>query len=200
MKTATLTRCVLALILAGSCDQALCHQADGGAATASSALTRRSAVYAAPAVELVREDGKTVRFVDEVNQDGPVVLNFIFTSCGTICPLASRTFAVVQDKLGARRERVRLMSVSIDPEQDTPARLAEYAAKYHAGPQWHHYTGTLAAVKTIQQAFDAYRGQKMEHAPVTLLRRAAGDHWIRFDGFVGADALLNEITPALAGP
>ena len=37
------------------------------------------------------------------------------------------------------------MSISIDPEQDTPVRLREYAHKYHAGPGWQHYTGTLAA-------------------------------------------------------
>jgi protein SCO1/2 len=84
------------------------------------------------------------------------------------------------------------MSISTDPEQDTPARLREYAHKFGAGPGWQHYTGSLPASLATQRAFDVYRGDKMSHTPVTLMRAAHGKSWRRIDGFVRPDELLDE--------
>lgn len=155
--------------------------------------TRMTAEYVIPQVMLVRDDGKTVSLPDELNDGRPVVVNFIYTSCTEICPLVSHTLAQLQDKLGADRDRVHLVSISIDPERDTPVRLAGYARKYGAGPEWQHYSGTLDASITAQRAFDAYRGNKMDHAPVTFLRASPGKPWIRIDGFVTANELYSEI-------
>jgi protein SCO1/2 len=69
-------------------------------------------------------------------------------------------------------------------------RLRAYAKKFGAGPQWQHYTGTLQASQAAQQAFGAYRGDKMSHTPVTLLRGAPGQPWTRIDGFVTPDQLV----------
>ena len=160
--------------------------------------TRRSAEYNVPQVRLVRDDGKTVSLPDELNDGRPVVLNFIYTTCTTICPLVSQTISQLQYKLGADRDRVHLVSISIDPEEDTPARLAAYARKYDAGPEWQHYTGTISASVATQRAFDAYRGDKMKHTPVTFLRPAPEKPWVRIDGFATADNLLSEVRNMLA--
>jgi protein SCO1/2 len=149
--------------------------------------------YATPAVKLTRDDGKAVLFTDELNDGRPVVLTFIYTTCTSICPLSSQILSQLQTKLGTEREHVHLMSVSIDPEHDTPARLKDYAKKFSAGPAWQHYTGTVAASTTVQRAFDVYRGDKMSHTPVTLLRPAPGKPWVRIDGFASADSLLTEL-------
>lgn len=149
--------------------------------------------YTIPEVKLVREDGKTVSLPDELNDGRPVVMNFIYTTCTTICPLMSQTLERLQGMLGADRDKVHLVSISIDPEADTPARLAAYARRHHAGPEWQHYTGTVQASAEAQRAFDVYRGDKMSHTPVTLVRLAVGKPWIRFDGFASADDLLKEI-------
>ncbi len=159
--------------------------------------TRVLAQYAIPEVKLVRDDGRAVSLPDELNDGRPVVLNFIYTTCTEICPLVSHTLSQLQDKLGTDRDRVHVVSISIDPEEDTPARLAAYARKYGAGPEWQHYSGTLAASIAAQRAFDAYRGDKMNHAPVTFLRAAPGDPWVRIDGFVTADELLAELRSML---
>jgi protein SCO1/2 len=156
-------------------------------------VTRREVEYTVPRVSLARDDGKTVSLPEELNDGRPVVLSFIFTTCTAICPVTSYTLSQLQSRLGADRDRVRLMSISIDPEQDTPTRLAAYARKYGAGPAWHHYTGTLTASLTVQRAFDVYRGDKMNHAPVTLLRAAPGKSWVRIEGFATANDLLAEI-------
>jgi protein SCO1/2 len=148
--------------------------------------------YQVPDVQLVRDDGKRVSLLKEINDGRAVVLNFIFTDCSSFCPLSSQTFAGFQNKLGEERQRVHLMSISIDPEQDTPARLRAYAHKYGAGAQWQHYTGTLAASVATQRALGAYRGDKMSHSPLTLMRAADGKTWRRIDGFVTPDELLTQ--------
>jgi protein SCO1/2 len=154
---------------------------------------RTSAAYTVPDVELVRDDGKTVRLRQELDDGRPVVLSFIYTSCTTVCPVISATLAQLQRKLGPARDQVHLVSISIDPEFDTPERLHAYAGKLGAGPEWQHYGGTLAASQAAQRAFNVYRGDKMNHVPTTLVRTAPGAEWVRFEGFATADQLLAEL-------
>lgn len=149
--------------------------------------------YQLPQIQLVREDGKHVSLVEELNDGRPVILNFIYTTCTTVCPLTSKTFADLQDKLGNGRDRVHMVSISIDPEQDTPEVLAKYAHKFGAGPQWQFYTGTVEASIAAQRAFDAYRGGKMKHNPVTFIRSAPGKPWLRIEGFAKSDELMNDL-------
>jgi protein SCO1/2 len=189
--------------------------ADNGAATAggetgtdahahhqtnSSDVHRSVAQYVIPQVTLVRDDGKSVALPAELDDGRPVVLNFIYTSCTTICPLSSQVFEQFQEDLGSGHEPVHLVSISIDPEQDTPARLRAYAAQFHATHGWDHYSGTLASILIVQRAFNAYRGDKMSHTPLTLLRPAPGQPWVRFDGFARADDLMAERKSWLASP
>jgi protein SCO1/2 len=154
--------------------------------------------YQVPDLKLVRDNGATVSLPKELDDGRPVVMNFIYTTCETTCPLSSATFAQFQARLGADRKAVHLVSISIDPEQDTPARLREYAKKFGAGPGWQHYTGTLQASVTAQRAFGAYRGDKMSHIPVTFMRAAPGKAWMRIDGFVTPDQLVHHYRDMLA--
>ena len=152
---------------------------------------RTLANYTIPDVKLVDADGTGVPLRTTL-ADRPVILNFIFTSCGAICPVMSRIFSQVQTALGPEREKVRMVSISIDPEQDTPAVLKAYADKYGAGPQWEMLTGSLKDSIAVQRAFDVYRGDKMDHLPVTFLRAASGKPWVRLDGFASAADILHE--------
>lgn len=154
-------------------------------------ITRASTVkYALPQVMQLRDDGKVVSLPRELNDGRPVILDFIYTSCTDICPVTSHIFAQLQSKLDNDKANVHLVSISIDPEQDTPAVLREYARLYGAGPAWQHYTGTMEASIAIQKAFDVYGGDKISHSSVTLLRAAPGKPWLRIDGFASADDLL----------
>jgi protein SCO1/2 len=171
-----------------SADEHAHHHAAPAAAT-----NRTTANYAIPDVRLIRQDGAIVKLGEELNDGRPVVLSFIYTSCTSVCPLISHTLSQLQSKLGDNAGRVHLMSITIDPEQDNPARLREYAKTFNAGPEWQHYTGTLAASQTVQRAFDVYRGNKMDHVPATLIRAAPGAPWARIEGFATADQLLAEL-------
>ena len=121
---------------------------------------------------LVDMAGEETSLLQELDTDRPVMVNFIFTTCTTICPVMSAVFAQVQKELGPESTDVRMISVSIDPEYDTPERLRDYAKRYGAGPQWQFLTGDPDDIIAVQKAFDVYRGNKMSHEPTTLLRRS----------------------------
>jgi cytochrome oxidase Cu insertion factor (SCO1/SenC/PrrC family) len=76
-------------------------------------------------VELVTQDGESVRFFTDVLKDHVVLINFIFTNCGSACPLLTRSLASVADLLGDDMGKsVRFISISVDPERDDPAAAA----------------------------------------------------------------------------
>jgi protein SCO1/2 len=161
-------------------------------AKAATDLKRSEAKYQIPAISLVRQDGKQVSFPAELDDGRAVMLQFMYTSCTTICPITTRMFSQVQQKLGNERDKLHMLSISIDPEYDTAARLDSFARKLDAGAQWQFYSGTLAASVAMQKAFDSFRGDKMSHVPVTYLRAAPGKPWIRLDGLRGPDDIIRE--------
>jgi protein SCO1/2 len=148
--------------------------------------------YEIPDLNLIDMHNNTVSLPEVLGNEGPVMLNFIFTTCTTICPVLSATFAQVRRQLGSETKDLRMISVSIDPEQDSPARLREYARKFKAGDGWQFLTGDLPDIHALQRAFDAYRGDKMNHIPLIYLRRHPDDPWIRLDGFASAAELVAE--------
>jgi protein SCO1 len=157
--------------------------AEAPASTAASAVVRTEHAYQAPDAILLNMDGRNV----------PMMLDFIYTSCTAICPMLSETFAQVQRELGADAAGVRMVSISIDPEYDTPRVLRDYAQAYHPGPQWLFLTGRSGEVVDLQRAFDAYRANKMDHAQVIFLRAGRGRPWIRYEGPVSPATLVREL-------
>lgn len=158
-------------------------------------VARSNVEYRLAGLRLQRADGKTVFLANELEHEGPVVLDFIFTTCTAICPTLSRTFAELQAKSGPAGA-LHLMSISIDPQHDTPAVLRNYAQQFQADSRWRFYTGTMAESIAVQRAFQVYRGDKMNHVPLTFIRRGRGQPWVRLEGFASVDALLRELAPA----
>lgn len=174
------------------------HSHHHGHTMAPASEKRSVESYKLPAIELVRQDGKRASLAAELDDGRPVMLNFIYTSCTAICPLTTQVFAQVQEKLGADKAKLHMVSISIDPEYDTPARLGDFAKKFSAGPQWQFYTGSRDASVTVQKSFNAYRGDKMNHVPVTYLRAAPGKPWVRLDGMRSPDDLVKEYRALMA--
>jgi protein SCO1/2 len=160
---------------------------------------RSLASYSVPGVVMVNQNGQRVSLPELLNSvDTPIMLNFIFTSCTAVCPMMTAIFAKVQTQLGEDAGRVRMVSISIDPEHDTPAELAAYAARFGAQSPWEFLTGSLDDSIKVQQAFDAYRGDKMNHTPVTFFRATPEAQWVRYDGFADAADLVKEYRGMLA--
>jgi protein SCO1 len=160
--------------------------------TASPKYTRSEAVYSIPNIEMLRHDQVKTQFPQELDDGRPVILNFIFTTCSAICPMLSAVLSSVQTKLGDEMQGMHLVSISIDPEYDNAERLKEYAEKFKAKPQWQFYSGSVENVKALQKAFNAYRGDKMNHSATTYLRAAPGKPWVRLDGFLNSEDIISE--------
>jgi protein SCO1/2 len=150
---------------------------------------RREAAYLVPSVAMLDQHGRRLVFNKALDDGRPVILNFVFTTCTTICPVMTQIFVQVQERLAADLGKLHMVSVSIDPEFDTPARLLAYSQQHRAGPQWDFYTGSVEASVAVQKAFDAYRGDKMNHVPLTLLRGPRRSNWARYDGFASPDLI-----------
>lgn len=163
-----------------------------------SAYHRSERSYQTPAVTLTDSRGTPVPLAALLDAEGPVILNFIYTSCSTVCPVLSATFAQAQGPLANTPRKPRMVSISIDPAFDTPSRLRDYAEKYHANDDWHFLTGDTATVIAIQRAFDVYRGEKSNHIPVTFLKASAHDPWVRLEGFTSAADLVREYAQLVA--
>ena len=141
-------------------------------------------------VELQDQQGRRVRIAEELARPGPVFLNFIFTSCGAVCPVMTAIFSRLDKQLQQRGQDARLYSVSIDPLEDTPLRLQSYAAEHRASPRWRFLTGKLEASEQVQRAFGAWTADRMNHPVATFFRPAPDAEWVRLDGFVSAEELL----------
>ena len=148
--------------------------------------------YNLPQLELVDMHGDSVSIDEMLNTDEPLMVNFIYTSCTTICPIMSATFSQAQKRMGEAAKPIKWVSISIDPEYDTPARLREYAERFHADSNWQFITGDIERIITLQKAFNVYNGSKMNHKPVTLLRAGRDQPWVRLDGLTSGAELVSE--------
>ena len=171
--------------------------ASAGGAEAGSPGYKRSVVrYDVPDVVLVNQDGARVRLKGLTEADKPVVLDFIYGTCTTICPVLSAGYTSLQGKLGPDTRKMRLISVSIDPEHDTPKVMKEYLKRFRAKPGWDFLTGSREDIDRVMQAFDSYVTDKMYHRQVTFIRAQGPGEWIRIDGLLGSAELMSEIGKA----
>ncbi|WP_437817475.1 SCO family protein [Sorangium sp. So ce1078] len=164
--------------------------APGGAAAARSTP---AAGVVVPDEVLVDQDGAPVR-LRELAKDRVLVVNFVFTTCTTICSPMSAIFGRLQDELGGALERdVRLVSISLDPATDTPERLKGYADKFGRRPGWVFLTGSRERVSRVLDALGGRAPIKEQHTPVTLIGRAAEGRWTRIDGIAPPARLAGEV-------
>jgi protein SCO1/2 len=145
-------------------------------------------------VELVDQDGRKVRFYSDVLKGKTVVVNAFFTTCTSVCPPMNRNMQKVQEALGARAGKdVLLVSISVDPETDTPLRLKEYAQKFHAGPGWMFLTGSKENVDWALYKVGQYVEAKDEHTTVIIVGNEATGLWKKAFGMAKPAELLQVV-------
>jgi protein SCO1/2 len=150
-----------------------------------------------PDVPLTDQDGRPVRFYTDLVKGRVVVVNFVFTTCTTICPPMGANFARLE-KLMAGKD-VRLISVSIDPNADTPARLKEWSQKFGAGPGWTLVTGDRDEVVRLLKALGVYTSAITEHTPLVLVGNDPAHRWTRAYG-LAPPVRLAELIARVAAP
>ena len=153
--------------------------------------------YSVPDVQLVDQSGTRVDLQALLDADEPLALNFIFTTCTTICPVMTATFAQMRRELGESGGDLRLVSISIDPEYDRPEQLRAYAEQFRAGAGWEFLTGDSEDIVRVLKSFDSYAGSKMNHQPITLLKSPGSASWTRIDGLASGKDLAHEVEERL---
>ena len=169
---------------------------EGRAVAAGPGYKRSIVRYAVPDVVLVNQDGARVRLQSLTEPGKPVVLDFIYGTCTTICPVLSAGYTSLQGKLGQDTQKMQLISISIDPEHDTPKIMKGYLKQYRAKPGWDFLTGSREDIDRVMRAFDSYVSDKMYHKQVTFIRAQGPGEWVRIDGLLGSSDLSNEIAKA----
>jgi len=151
-----------------------------------------------PNVPLVTQDGKTVRFYDDLIKDKRVLVNFIFTRCTDICPLATAKLLQVQKLLGPRVGRdIFIYSITLDPEFDTPETLKTYAARYGvSGPGWLFLTGSRKDIDAVRFKLGERR-DKTEHPNIVRLGNGVNGQWMRLPLSGDLNLLVSEIGKTL---
>ncbi len=150
-----------------------------------------------PDTQVYDQNGQRLRFYSDLIKGKTVAINFIFTSCATICPPLTATFRRVQQELGDRIGRdVQLVSVSVDPTTDVPERLKSFGAKFNAGPGWTFVTGNKPEIDLLLRALGAYVGDKNDHTPMILIGNDKAGYWTRTYGLSKAKEIAQIVNEA----
>ncbi len=158
----------------------------------SSYYKRTLEQYTVPAVNLINQDGEFIDLKAYLESDKPIILDFVYGTCTTICPILSVGFAHFQKKLGTDTQSVRMVSITIDPDNDTPELMKKYLQKYGARPGWDAFTGKRAHIVSVLREFNAYVANKMNHYPLTIMKAPGEKDWVRLYGMLSAADLRNE--------
>ena len=136
-----------------------------------------------PDVSLVDQDGEEVRFYSDLVAGKVVAINFIFTSCTTVCPPMGAIFGKLHKELGERVGRdVYLLSVSVDPVTDTPERLKAWSDRFGSGPGWTLVTGSKHDVDELLKSLEVFTPDFSDHSPTVLVGNDSTSTWKRAYG------------------
>ena len=142
-------------------------------------------------VELINQDGQKVRFYTDVLKNKVVVVNTFFTTCTNICPPMNRNFEKIQEALGDRLGKdAFLVSITVDPETDTPTRLKEYGRRFHARPGWMFLTGKKENVDWALYKLGQYVETKDDHTSIFIIGNEPKGLWKKAMGLAKAEELI----------
>jgi protein SCO1/2 len=175
---------------------AFCHETRGA--------QRLPKIGPAPEFTLTDQEGKRVALKDLRGK--ALAITFIFASCTDTCPMLTATMAGIQDKLGAAfGPRVHFISVTVDPERDTPEVLKRYAEAHRANPAgWTFLTGTQSEIREVARRYGVYyrktpRGD-VDHTFLTSLVDPGGTLRVQYMGVrFDPDEMLRDLQSLSGG-
>jgi protein SCO1/2 len=142
-------------------------------------------------VELVNQDGQKMRFYSDVLKDKVVVINTFFSTCISVCPPMNRNLEKVQEALGDRLGKdAFIVSLSVDPEVDTPPRLKDYSRRFHARPGWIFLTGKKENVDWALYKLGQYVQSRDDHSTIIIIGNEPKGLWKKALGLARPDELM----------
>jgi protein SCO1/2 len=173
------------------------------AAPAAAAERPAAAVEAARAyftdVELVDQNGETRRLYSDLMDGKVVVVSSMFTTCVAVCPLLGQKMQRLQEAAGERLGRdVHLLSITVDPEVDTPAKLRAYGEQFEAREGWYFLTGSRENVGQALAKLGFAVDDKESHSTVVLMGNEKTGLWKKTNGLAPAGDLVELLQGVLA--
>jgi protein SCO1 len=152
-------------------------------------------------VLLVNQDGRKMRFYSDLLQGKVVIINSFFGTCQGSCLPMNRNLEKVQEALGDKvGKEVHIISISVDPETDTPARLKDYAAKLHAKPGWYFLTGDRQNVEFALKKLGQFVSDKQDHLNIVIIGNERTGLWKKAFGLARSDELVKVVESVLNDP
>jgi protein SCO1 len=149
-------------------------------------------------VVLVNQNGEKMRLYSDLLKDKVVVIDFFFSTCQGVCLPMNRNLQKVQEALGDHVGKdVHLISVSVDPATDTPARLKEYAKKLDAKNGWYFLTGDKANVDLALYKLGGYVDNKQDHTNIFIIGNERTGLWKKAFGLAQSEALIKIVESVL---
>ncbi len=152
-----------------------------------------------PNVELTDQDGRRVRFFDDLVEGKVVAINFVFTACSASCSLETARLREVQELLGGRVGRdVHFYSITIDPDNDSPQALKDYAGRFGVGPGWLFLTGRREDITLLRERLGVYDPDEAvtvtnNHSLHLVIGNQATGRWMKRSPFENPYILANEL-------
>ena len=168
-------------------------------AESKKAFTADPAPAQIPDINVLDQNGNRLHFYRDLVRGKVVAMNFIYTTCATICPPLGATFGKLQKSLGERAGKdVFLISVSVDPATDTPERLRAWGAQFGAKPGWTLVTGEKTELNRLLRALGADAASPESHSPMVLIVNDKAALWKRVYGLGSTAALTQHIEQMMA--
>ena len=163
------------------------------AVVTSHAQLRRGPEYF-PNLPVMNQNGEQLKFYDDLIKDKIVVVMFIYTSCTDICPLTTARMTLIEDKLGAAVGKdIFIVSMTVDPEVDTPDKLKAYSKAFATGPGWSFVTGKPEDIRAINYRLGERSKKLSEHRNEIVLGNDVTGEWQRDNVMGDLDRVVTSI-------
>ena len=150
-------------------------------------------------VVLIDQDGQKLRFYSDVLKNKVVIINAFFTTCTSVCPPMNRNLEKIQEALGDRLGKdVFIVSISVDPETDTPTRLKEYSRRFHARPGWMFLTGQKENVDWALYKLGQYVETKDDHSTFIIIGNEPKGLWKKAFGMAKSEELIRIVEDVIS--
>ncbi|WP_137733187.1 SCO family protein [Pseudaquabacterium pictum] len=192
------TACLTALLAAGQAGAHADHANTAPPPPPSAADLATPLRIHVPDVTVTDQFNRQHRLSRDLVQGRTVLVNFVFTSCTTVCSPMTAVLKSVQDELRRQgRQDVLLLSVSVDPLTDSPQTLAGFAAKFGIQNGWHFLTGARTAIDAVLKGFGLPTGGAIDdHTPMVYIADGKTGRWSRAYGLAGPQAILQRLPGA----
>jgi protein SCO1/2 len=150
-------------------------------------------------MSMLNQFGDKVDLRKDVIGDKIVAINFVYTTCTTVCPVVSSIFTMVQKSIGEQMGKdVALITITVDPTRDTPHRLLNYSKNFNPGAGWSWLTGDKKTVDKTLRALGAYTPNFEDHPAMVLIGDDTNSQWYRYYGFPAPDVIETRVKDLLS--